>query len=117
MPNVSPPIAAFTICGLEVAVSNKTIDYMIEYQVFKSAGPAWLARNDPKCKIEQSIIDSVKSSLEEDMYAWSADFSEDLQEKVENEFFDMNTDGWWDQVHAIALAAQALTHSIGRSDG
>lgn len=107
MPNVSSPIAAFTICGLEVAVSNKTIDYMIEYQVFKSAGPAWLARNDPKCKIEQSIIDSVKSSLEEDMYAWSADFSEDLQEKVENEFFDMNTDGWWDQVHAIALSVRA----------
>ena len=107
MPNVSSPIAAFTICGLEVAVSNKTIDYMIENQVFKSAGPAWLARNDPKCKIEQSIIDSVKSSLEEDMYAWSADFSEDLQEKVENEFFDMNTDGWWDQVHAIALSVRA----------
>lgn len=107
MPNVSPPIAAFTICGLEVAVSKKTIDYMIEYQVFKSAGSAWLARNDPKCKIEQSIIDSVKSSLEEDMYAWSADFSEDLQEKVENEFFDMNTDGWWDQVDAIALAVRA----------
>ena len=57
---------------------------MIENQVFKSAGPAWLARNDPKCKIEQSIIDSVKSSLEEDMYAWSADFSEDLQEKMAN---------------------------------
>ena len=101
------PIATLSICGLEVAVSNKTIDYMIEYQVFKSAGPAWLARNDPKCKIEQSIIDSVKSSLEEDMYAWSADFSEDLQEKVENEFFDMNTDGWWDQVHAIALSVRA----------
>ena len=87
MPNISHPIAAFTICGLEVAVSNKTIDYMIEYQAFKSAGPAWLARNDPKCKIEQSIIDSVRSSLEEDIYAWSADFSEDLQEKVENEQF------------------------------
>jgi hypothetical protein len=117
MPNISHPIAAFTICGLEVAVSNKTIDYMIEYQAFKSAGPAWLTRNDPKCKIEQSIIDSVRSSLEEDIYAWSADFSEDLQEKVENEFFDLNTDAWWDQVHAIALAAQALTQSIGRSDG
>ena len=41
------------------------------------------------------------------MYAWSADFSEDLQERVENEFFDMNTDGWWDQVHAIALSVRA----------
>jgi hypothetical protein len=42
------------------------------------------------------------------MYAWSADFSEDLQEKIENEFFDMNTDGWWDQVHAIALEGMSL---------
>jgi len=116
MPNVSPPIATFTICSLEVAVSNKTIDYMIEYQVFKSAGPAWLARNDPKCNIEQSIIDAVSSSLKDDIYAWSADFSEDLQEKVENEFFDLDTDDWWDQVHAIALSAQALTNSIRRSD-
>ena len=116
MPNVSPPIATFTICGLEVAVSNKTIDYMIEYQVFKSAGPAWLARNDPKCNIEQSIIDSVSASLRDDVSAWSENFPEDLQEKVENEFFDLGTDDWWDQVHAIALAAQALTHSIGGSD-
>jgi hypothetical protein len=116
MPNVSPAFTAFTICGLEVALSTKTIDYMIEYQVFKSAGPAWLARNDPKCNIEQSIIDSVSASLRDDVSAWSENFSEDLQEKVENEFFDLGTDDWWDQVHAIALAAQALTNSIGRSD-
>jgi hypothetical protein len=90
-----------------LALYKKTIDYMIEYQAFKSAGPAWLARNDPKCNIEQSIIDSVSSSLKDDIYAWSADFSEDLQEKVENEFFDLDTDGWWDQVHSMALATRA----------
>ena len=117
MPKASSPIAAITICGLEVALSTKTIDYMIEYQVFKSAGPAWLARNDPKCNIEQSIIDSVSASLRDDVSAWSENFPDDLQEKVENEFFDLDTDDWWDQVHAIALAAQALTQSIGQSDG
>ena len=72
--------------GLNVIISEATIDALIEHQCYRSAGSDWLAKHDPRCKYEQLILDYVFRYFNKDVEVAAEKLSLEQYDKFYEKF-------------------------------
>jgi hypothetical protein len=74
------------IDGLNIALSESTIDALIDLQGYRSAGSAWRARNDPNCKYESLIVDDINRYFDNDVEVSTEELSDEQYYKFYKAF-------------------------------
>ena len=80
------------IAKLKIKLSESTLDSLIEYKCYRSAGSAWLARHDPRCKYEQLILDDVCRYFKKDVEVATENLSLEEYDKFYEAFEDKDFD-------------------------
>jgi len=80
------------IAKLKIKLSQSTLDSLIEYKCYRTAGSAWLARHDPRCKFEQVILDDVCRYFRKDVEVATENLSHEEHDKFYEAFEDKDLD-------------------------
>jgi hypothetical protein len=92
--------------GLNNALSESTIDALIDLQGYRSAGSAWCARNDPNCKYESMIVDDICRYFNKDVEVAAEKLSPDQYDKFYEKFDNNELDDYFPKLITILKDAK-----------
>ena len=97
------------IAKLKIKLSESTLDSLIEYKSYRSAGGAWLARHDPMCKYEKLIIDDVCRYFRKDVEMATENLSLEEYDKFYEAFEDKDFDEYIPKLLKVLKKLKANT--------